>query len=237
MKTLRHITEQPFIFATGIAALIHSTWALGTLFSGIAPDVAFTWEYISWIVPAVLIAFALDVGQISTSGQIREHGLTVSRMMTFVIFAFATYYLQWLYMAVHMPLLDISDGVTGIHYNIALSLRNVGIWLIPALLPISTISYTFSGEKQASKKDYVDTAINIKSLEDDYDLSDTQPAPVINHDDSYLLQEPVEPETFSIDCPECEWHGQDYSEDRYAQQALKMHMKKAHGIDIDEVQS
>ena len=34
MKLSKHLTEQPFILATGLAALVHSTWSLGTLFTG-----------------------------------------------------------------------------------------------------------------------------------------------------------------------------------------------------------
>lgn len=219
MKTLRHIRQQPFIFATGIAALIHSTWALGTLFSGIAPEVQFTWAYISWIVPAFLIAFALDVGQISTSGQIRDSGLTTARGVTFVIFAFATYYLQWLYMAVHMPLLDISAGVTGVHYDIAVMLRNVGIWLIPALLPISTVSYTFSSDKPDIEQDeYIDLSeieINIISPDDTRDA-----LPMIDDEISLL------PDAGHIaDCEFCEWTKDGYSSDLNARRALSMHQR------------
>lgn len=233
MKALKHIYQQPFIFATGIAALMHSTWALGTLFSGIAPQPAFTWAYISWIVPAFLIAFALDVGQISTSGQIREKGMSWSRGFTFIIFAFATYYLQWLYMAVHMPLLDISAGVTGVHYDIAVMLRNVGIWLIPALLPISTVSYTFSSDdnhhetsNQDHYVDYSDYEININSLDD------TSEALPMMDDDINLL-----PEAGHVaDCPNCDFYRDGYKTEIDASRALKMHKCKPQD-DEQEAQS
>ena len=147
-KNLKHITAQPFVFATGAAALIHSTWSLGTLFSGTQPEAALNVHFIGWIVPALLIAFALDVGQISTSTEIREEGLTLSRGVTFVVFALATYYLQWMYMLHHMPALQLSEGVQGKPWTeFALTLRDAGIWLVPALLPLSTILYTFSSKK------------------------------------------------------------------------------------------
>ncbi len=234
MKALKHIYHQPFIFATGIAALIHSTWALGTLFSGIAPVPAFTWAYISWIVPAFLIAFALDVGQISTSSQIREKGMSLSLGFTFVIFAFATYYLQWLYMAVHMPLLDISAGVTGVHYDIAVMLRNVGIWLIPALLPISTVAYTFSSDDSDTKPlpkdqyvDYQDYQINITSLEDT-----SEALPMID-DEINLL-----PDAGHIaDCEYCDFYRDGYDSELNASKAIKMHYRSCDAYQDAQVQS
>lgn len=239
MKQLKHIIEQPFIFATGMAALIHSTWALGTLFSGHAPEVNWqSWEWYEWIVPALLIAFALDVGQISTSGQIRDNGLTKARAFTFVIFAIATYYLQWLYMAVHMPLLEISPGVTGVHTAIAESLRNVAIWLIPALLPISTVSYTFSGEssnqetvvmdyekekREYIEGDYVDHEININLLEDTRDA-----LPFVDVDYQ---------ENHSANCEFCEWYKDGYDSQLNASRAIKMHYKSCgvYQMALDEI--
>src|SRR5690606_34049346 len=102
-----HALRQPFIFATGLAALMHSTWSLGTLFAGVSPEVAPTLEYAGWIAPAVLIAFALDVGQIVTSAELRAGERTLAKYATFGIFAAATYYLQWLYIVHHMPALDL----------------------------------------------------------------------------------------------------------------------------------
>ena len=141
MRILKHLLEQPFVFATGAAALIHSTWALGTFFSGEQPE---GWHLIGWIVPALLIAFALDVGQIATSHEIRTHGLNFARGVTFMVFALATYYLQWLYMAHHMPALELSPGISAGMSGMALSLRDMAIWVIPSLLPLSTLLYTFS---------------------------------------------------------------------------------------------
>lgn len=149
MQIFKHITQQPFIFATGLAALIHSTWSLGTLFAGQAPETALSPEFMGWLIPALLIAFAMDVGQISTSEQIRERGMNMARGTTFFVFAFATYYLQWLYIAHHMPLLALGDGISPLHRDAAIALRDAGMWIIPALLPLSTLLYTFSGEHQA----------------------------------------------------------------------------------------
>lgn len=148
MKAIRHALGQPFVTATGAAALVHSTWALGTLFAGNQPDpTTQLLNYLGWLVPALLIAFALDVGQIVTSAEIREHGLTWGRGLTFFVFAGATYYLQWLYIAHHIPALPIAAGVSDIARGTALSLRDAALWIVPALLPLSTLLYTLSGKQ------------------------------------------------------------------------------------------
>lgn len=145
MKFLKHLFENPFITATGAAALVHSTWALATLFAGEQPGGG--WALAGWLIPALLIAFALDVGQIATSAEIREHGLSAARAVTFIVFSAATYYLQWLYIAHHMPALELAAGISEIAKGTATYMRDAALWLIPALLPLSTLLYTFSGGK------------------------------------------------------------------------------------------
>lgn len=147
MKFLTHIWKQPFVAATGLAALVHSTWALGTLFAGVQPD---GWQLLGWLAPALLIAFALDVGQIVTSYEIRSQGLTWTRGVTFTVFAGATYYLQWLYIAHHMPQLALAPGVRETWAGFATVMRDAAVWVIPALLPLSTLLYTFSGGKPSA---------------------------------------------------------------------------------------
>lgn len=146
MNIYKHVVEQPFIFATGIAALVHSTWSIGTLFSGKQPPAGVTVEFIGWIVPAFLIAFALDVGQIATSAEIRAGNRSWAKYATFGIFAVSTFYLQWLYIAHHMPALELSFGVRAEWSWFATLLRDASIWIIPAFLPLSTLMYTFSSD-------------------------------------------------------------------------------------------
>ncbi|MBZ0308585.1 MAG: hypothetical protein K8I82_21140 [Anaerolineae bacterium] len=146
MKIIEHIFKQPFIVATGLAALVHSTWALGTLFSGKQPQDH--WQLAGWLLPAFLIAFALDVGQIVTSAEIRTRGLTWQRGITFTVFAAATYYLQWLYIAHHMPALDLAAGVRAEWTGLTGLIRDAALWMIPALLPLSTLLYTLSSNDQ-----------------------------------------------------------------------------------------
>lgn len=150
MKALRHLTEQPFIAATGAAALVHSTWALATVFSGHQPASNDLPRLAYWLIPALLISFALDVGQIATSAEIRSGERVLSKYITFGVFAAATYYLQWLYIAHHMPALELAPGVRESWGGFAGLMRDAAVWIIPALLPLSTTLYTLSGQAAPS---------------------------------------------------------------------------------------
>jgi hypothetical protein len=161
MNILKHIYEQPFISATGAAALVHSTWSLGTLMSGNQPIADFSISFVGWLVPALLIAFALDIGQIVTSAKIRHDGLTASRAVTFGIFAFATYYLQLLYCIHHVPSLVLADGVRGEWQGAVTLIRDASIWIIPMLLPLSTLLYTLSGKQNVTQ---------VEHKQDDYQI-------------------------------------------------------------------
>lgn len=153
------IKDHLFIATTGLAALVHSTWTMGTIFNGyqpMQPDFgapqylwdAFWIETLKWHVPAFLIAFAFDVGQIVTSHQIRmavQAGKRPhSKYVTFFVLAIATYYMQWLYLAHHIPNFTFGSGVASYHVSTATWLKDLSLWVIPAFLPLSTLLYTFS---------------------------------------------------------------------------------------------
>lgn len=151
-----HLFLNPFIGFTGLAALSHSTWSIGVLFSGTPPTIAegehwlvFVIRAVIWWLPAFGVAFSFDIGQIETSKEIREarqSGLPAGawRIATFIIFAVATYLLQWIYLAHHMPLLSLGAGVTPTHQAVATTLRDLMVWILPAFLPLSTLLYTVS---------------------------------------------------------------------------------------------
>lgn len=156
-----HAKEQPFISLTAFAALVHSTWTLGTLFSGMQPAVtadAFLevglWfrqhaQLLAWLTPALAIAVALDVGQVVTSHDIRNGNRAFWKYATFFVFALATYYLQWVYMVHHAPDLPLGAGVRAEWLPGVTHLRDLFIWLVPMLLPASTLFYTFSHPARA----------------------------------------------------------------------------------------
>lgn len=149
MQILRHLVRSPFVAATGAAAFVHSTWALAIIFGGEHPTIS-DWQsfaaWFAWAAPAMLIAFALDVGQINTSIQIAElHAIgrrPYAKYMAFGTFAAATYLLQWFHLIHHFPNMPYSPGINVTPFIEAL--RTAMIWIVPALLPISTILYTFS---------------------------------------------------------------------------------------------
>jgi hypothetical protein len=167
---LTHLTDQPFIVATGVAAFAHSTWTLGTWFAGMQPVVtanlldggingawvAQSLHLAFWLTPAALIAFALDVGQIATSRDIQRGQRTWAKYATFAVFAVATYYLQWLYLAHHMPVVSMSAGIRPDMLEFVLMMRDLSIWFIPLLLPLSTLLYTFS---HADAKQQADASV------------------------------------------------------------------------------
>lgn len=151
MKLLRHLTSQPFIVATGIAALVHSTWSIATYFSGPEPAQHLSLEWFTWITVAFLIAFSMDVGQIVTSAEIREGKRSTAKYLTFGIFAAGTYYAQFLYISSHMPVVPMAAGMRSEWANAAQWLRDAAVFILPALLPASTLLYTFSYEAPIQK--------------------------------------------------------------------------------------
>lgn len=141
---LKHTISQPFIASTALAAALHSTWTLGTLFAGVQPPAAFSFEFIGWLVPALLIAFSIDIGLLATAGEIRAGQRTKAKYLTFGVLSLSMFYLQWVYLIAHTPAVPLSAGVSPTWAGIALTLRDAAIWIIPALLPLSTLLYTAS---------------------------------------------------------------------------------------------
>lgn len=237
MRVLKHLFNNPFIAATGAAALAHSTWALGTLFAGIEPA-QFTAAWVAWLIPALLIAFALDVGQIATSAEIREGQHSRAKYATFMIFAVATYYLQWLYISHHMPRVSLGAGVRDEWSGAASLFRDLAVWIIPALLPLSTTLYTLSGGKEQSQ-----AAVPVQSAPMPAPIRDPRIV-VVN------LDQPVEQSRTHVEridesetaqlsagegiratCPFCGWVGSRlYEDETKSRQALIAHSRHCKAI-------
>jgi hypothetical protein len=200
-QLLKHALQQPFIVSTGVFAIVHSTWTIGTFFSGKMPVPALSGAFALWIIPAFLFSFSIDIGQIATAAEIRNGDRTRSKYATFILLALTTFYLQFLYMAHHMPALEISDGVA-ISQHQVVWLRNMAIWILPALMPMSTIFYTLGGKAKPPAEPAEKQQIA--------DLPDQQQA--------------SETESFHIECPDCDFAG-DYTNERKATNALNAHKK------------
>lgn len=216
MNMISHAIKQPFVFATGLAALSHSTWALATLFAGKEPE-QFTFAWFSWLAPALLIAFALDVGQIVTSAEIRAGQRTITKYFTFGIFAIATYFLQWLYIIHHIPALELSQGVRGEWHNVVLLLRDCAIWIIPALLPLSTLLYTFSSQAENDVRPQQETPIEAHDRADDTTIEEPDRA----DDTTIEAEKPV-----TVTCSKCGW-SRTYATQKSATLGLNAHKCKA----------
>jgi len=203
LKTFKHLASQPFIVATGFAALIHSTWSLGTFFSGEQPSDPV--HYVLWLVPALLIAFSLDIGQIVTSAEIRDGQRSKAKYITFAVFAAATYFLQFVYISSHMPQVSLAAGVRSGWADVVSFIRDSGVFIIPALLPLSTLLYTFSQNKTAPAP----SAEPSKALA------------LVPQDDPVQIETP---RTFEIECEKCEWGGV-YTTPEGARAALRGHSR------------
>lgn len=142
-NTLEALRSQPFIAASGFAALLHSTWAISTLFHGKEPS-TFSLEWAAWIVAGFAFAFAVDVGQISISAELRTGERTPAKYAAFAFLALLSYYFQWVYLIAHVPLIELGPGVSPTYFEAVRVGRDIAIWIVPGLLPISTVLYTFS---------------------------------------------------------------------------------------------
>lgn len=213
MNAIKHALQNPFISATGLAAFVHSTWALATLFGGQPPTMQVSLEFAYWLIPAMLIAFALDVGQIATSGQIRGGQKQAVKYATFAVFAIANYFLQWLYMAHHMPALPLATGVRSDWQPLAQLIRDASLWIIPAFLPLATLLYTVSDNEPEPR------VIEIKPVV--ADLPSLPIAPLIPEFDG-ITEQPDE--SYIATCPTCDWQG-NYPTPYQAKQARNAHLR------------
>lgn len=231
MKFLKHLLENPFITFTGLAALVHSTWSLGTLFSGIQPS-GDVWAWTAWVLPAFFIAFALDVGQISTSAKIRHYGLNWQRGLAFFVFSVATYYLQFLYCAHHMPALEIAAGVSDFHLWAVVTARDAAIWILPLLLPLSTMLYTISDGDNKEQPKAPESAILIEKPKDEQQLFIAGKNSEIKSSD-ILSEEIIQEPKYQAQCEDCGWSNEFLTE-KTAKRALTthrtLHCKKTHEL-------
>lgn len=220
-QRLSHIiSTHIFIFATSLAMLVHSTWTFGTLFSGKQPIIDGSLEnwiaYFLWVTPALLVALAIDVGQIQTSVKLSNatgRSQKVTLGITFITLALAGYYLQWFHLAHHIPALEFGSGLTPDMQENLEGLKALAIFFVPALLPLSTVLYTLSSDT-GNAQPQVDSSlaftpplnIGFPMLEPAIWKDDTQHIHVLTGDDDtepYLLQnEPLEDEktqSYSMD--------------------------------------
>lgn len=195
------------------------------MFSGQAPTGDW-WAYAGWVLPAFFVAFAMDIGQISTSAAIRHEGLTWQRAVTFCVFALATYYLQFLYIAHHLPLLNLAQGLSEFHRpNVKIAV-DAAIWIMPLFLPLSTILYTLSGgdkKEQAIAPTLPEPTLDVLKVIEDMPLLDENISeyPALTSFDEEIIQEPK----YLANCEDCGW-SKEYLNPQNASRALSTHKSK-----------
>lgn len=234
-KLLDSVQHHGFIAATSVAMFVHSTWTFNTLFAGEQPHLDGSpmgvVNYMLWVLPGALIALAIDVGQIQTAINIkRAQGWRQKAPLgfTFIVLAFAGYYLQWFHMVHHMPSLALGDGVAPTHMPLVISLVGWAVWLVPSLLPLSTILYTISN---SGSPDVVSVSPPSVDL-DKVSVVDHAPLPSMswsytNVEDDF---DPEDDDTEPIEVPVSGGYGQlDTSPEAQSERAKKPRRRKGNG--------
>jgi len=231
---LVRLAQHIFVITTGFAALLHSTWSLATLFNGVEPH-QLTADWFAWVVPAFLIAFSFDVGQIAISVELRNGERTRAKYVAFAVLAVSTYLMQWLYMVAHVPMINFGTGVAAQHTAVASTIRDFFIWIVPGMLPLSTVLYTFS-YAQPKRARPVAKPVQYSAAPVQPRASEVQITPMQNAlatPDQPAIQPPEnfvalpEGSVFPIACPDCEWNAT-YATKRAATNALTAHRRHHH---------
>ncbi len=204
------------------------------MFSGRAPEGDWG-AYAAWVLPAFFVAFAMDIGQISTSAAIRHEGLTWQRAVTFCVFALATYYLQFLYIAHHLPLLQLADGLSDFHRGNVKIAVDAAIWIMPLFLPLSTILYTLSGgdkQEQVIAPTHPEPIMDVSMPTLPMLEENTREYPALTSFDEEIIQEPK----YMATCEDCGW-SKEYQHPQNASRALSTHKSKhcskTHEVEIE----
>lgn len=232
MQFIKHMSENLFVTFTGIAALVHSTWSLGTMFSGVAPSGDW-YSWFLWVLPAFFVAFAMDIGQISTSAAIRHNGLTWQRALAFFVFAVATYYLQFLYIAHHMPSLAIATGVSDLHRWAVSQASDAAIWILPLLLPLSTLLYTIS-DGDNKEQPIVPVAPEPTILVDKRERPFNAENNTEIKGSDILTEERIQEPKYAAHCEDCGWSNEFLSEKSAKRSLLThktLHCKNRHELE------
>jgi hypothetical protein len=181
MERINRIGLHGFILATAVAMFIHSTWTFNTIFGGQQPTDGNIIQYIMWVIPGALIAFAIDIGQIATSMKIRQARSwnIVGLGITFLVLAAGGYYLQWFHLIHHMPKLAFGEGLSEATRLSVLTARDAAIYIIPALMPLSMFLYTLSniGESVPVKSEAIEAAPLVSRLSNFPTLWTRRPQP------------------------------------------------------------
>lgn len=187
-----------FVIATGFAALTHSTWTLSTAFGGIEPQ-QFSQAWWYWLIPGLLLAFAFDAGQIAISVELRNGERTKPKYFAFGVIAIATYYLQWWYLAHHLPLVTLAEGLRADWKPFASFMGDAIVWIAPGMLPLATMLYTWSYAAPKRRPIAKQTAKPMQNEQSEMPILPSQ-KPIA------ALPSPLpDGEIWIAECPACGW--------------------------------
>lgn len=209
------VARHAFVIATGFAALVHSTWTLATIFNGPEP-VAIDGHWLAWVLAAFLFAFAIDVGQIAISVELRGGERTRAKFIAFATLAGLTYFFQWWYVAMHLPAMPLSAGVRTDWLPLATTMRDAALWIVPAALPLATTIYTFS---------YAKLKIARPAKPAIAPASQRAIVPVPEPKSDITIEMPTA--SILVQCPDCDW-SKECKTPRSATNSLTAHRMHAH---------
>lgn len=261
MNIRNHLLEHIFIIATSIAMVVHTTWTFGTLFAGPQPvvypgDISTIVAYIFWVTPALLVAIAIDVGQIQTSLKLAKSkrlGQKIALGITFLALALAGFYLQWFHLAHHIPDIEFGAGLTPETAASLQGLKELAILIIPALLPLSTVLYTLSLQSDQVEDIIEDVKIDIDvpdsdptedlpqledvNIEEDVDQMGLLPLLDIFEDETAPYEPFDEPNAHhELICPDCGWSTGPKLRLESAERSLRTHQARhcdAHVVEVE----
>jgi len=109
------------------------------------------------------------------------------------------------------------------HREATVFLRDLALWLIPALLPLSTLLYTLSGGNEPVKG-HDAPHITIQAVDDEHAALTEGAAPDEPSDAQDMLEiAHDEPLNYVAECPNCDWRRDGYGTAASADRALRTH--------------
>ncbi len=141
---LRKAQQHAFVASVSVAAFTHSSWSLATVFSGHEPSFGLAW--LGWIIPGALIAGSVDIGLLHLAARIQHRQeRTLGRVTAFAVLCAGMFALQGLYVASHMPVIELGPGVRADWIPAVSLFRDSMLIVVPGLLPLALILHTISG--------------------------------------------------------------------------------------------
>lgn len=142
--------------AIAIATFSHTTWAAATVFDGPSPayqmglegqsfieTLIMNYAYYRWFFDGALIAIAIDIGMLVAAKELSKKWNWLV-LFAFMVASLASFYTQVMYSLHHTGEFTYGGGVTPGWMNILEPIVDARVVLIPLMLPLFAIIYTFA---------------------------------------------------------------------------------------------